>query len=97
MSAVVLDTHVWLWWLSDPERLSGPARAAVQAAVSDDAVHLSTISSWEVAMLVQRGRLELDRDAEAFVRATEALPFVHFVPVSNAIALRSIRQEEPAH
>ena len=57
---IVLDTHVWLWWLSAPEQLSESASAAIEAAVVDDAVHICAISAWEVALLVQRGRLGLE-------------------------------------
>lgn len=92
---IVLDTHVWLWWLSEPGLLSAAALEAVEAAVQDDAVHISAISAWELALLVDRGRLELDRPVEAFVQATEALPFVHLVPVDTRIALDSVSLDLP--
>jgi PIN domain nuclease of toxin-antitoxin system len=62
---------------------------------------VSSISVWEVAMLVARGRLELTLDVADWVAKSEALPFLGFVPVSNAIAIRSVRlpgdfHEDPA-
>jgi PIN domain nuclease of toxin-antitoxin system len=84
---IVLDTHAWIWWLSEPRLLSPKARRAVDAAVAADSVHISAISAWELAMLVERGRLQLDRTARAFIQGTEALPFVHFVDVDPRIAL----------
>jgi PIN domain nuclease of toxin-antitoxin system len=92
---ILLDTHAWLWWLGEPKRLGAGAAAALARAVEDDAVHISTISAWEVALLIERGRLELDRSAEELVRATEALPFVEFVDVDARIAARSVRLELP--
>ncbi|HXE43648.1 MAG TPA: type II toxin-antitoxin system VapC family toxin [Conexibacter sp.] len=62
---IVLDTHAWLWWLADPARLSPAARAAIDEA---DAIGVSAISAWEVAMLVQKGRISLDRDVAVWVR-----------------------------
>jgi PIN domain nuclease of toxin-antitoxin system len=55
---IVLDTHAWLWWLSDPSRLSDPAREKIAQTPE---IAISTISIWELATLVRRGRLELDR------------------------------------
>lgn len=87
---ILLDTHAWLWWLSDPSQLSEAAADAIARAVRDEAVYISAISAWEVAMLVARGRLSLDRSATAFVTATEALPFVHFVDVDARLGVASV-------
>jgi PIN domain nuclease of toxin-antitoxin system len=62
---IVLDTHVWLWWMAVPERLSDRARATIEQAVS---IGVSTLSAWEVAMLAARGRIELDREVAIWVR-----------------------------
>ncbi len=88
---IVLDTHAWLWWLGDPERLGARAAEAIERAVREDAVHISSVSAWEVALLIAKGRLDLGRSAEELVRATEALPFVHFVDIDPRIATRSVR------
>jgi PIN domain nuclease of toxin-antitoxin system len=91
----LLDTHVWLWWLSDPELLSPAAGVAIEAAAAEHAIAISAISCWEVAMLVDRGRLVLDRSVDAFVRGTEALPFVHMVDIDPRIAVASTRLSLP--
>ena len=49
------------------------------------------MSTWEVAMLVTRGRLELSVDVEEWIAKAEAVPFFDFVPVDNRIALRSVQ------
>lgn len=46
MSAVVLDTHAWIWSLMAPDRLGGAAEAAIVAA---DSVLISPVSAYEVA------------------------------------------------
>ena len=56
---ILLDTHAWIWWRADPGRLSAPAAALI---ATTDRIGLSAISVWELAMLVRRGRISLDRD-----------------------------------
>lgn len=87
---IVLDTHVWLWWLNNPEDLSPAARSRIEQSMKSRSVHVSTISTWEVAMLVAKGWLRLSMDVNDWVVKTEALPFLHFVPVTNQIALKSV-------
>jgi len=87
---IVLDTHVWLWWISNPEKLSNCAGQAIDQAVTEKGIIISSISTWEVALLVDKGRLELSIDVCDWVRKTEGLPFVHFMPVDNTISLRSV-------
>ena len=86
-----LDTHSWVWWASDPEHLSQMARDAIDRAAADKAVYISSISAWEIAMLVAGKRLRLTMEVGDWVAKSEALPFVTFVPVSNSIAIKSVQ------
>ena len=87
---IVLDTHVWLWWISNPENLSSGAGQAIDQAITENGIVISSISTWEVALLVDKGRLKLSIDVRDWVRKTESLPFVRFMPVDNTISLRSV-------
>jgi len=80
----VLDTHAWVWWASDPRKLSARARRAVEAA---DRLGVCAISCWEVAMLVARGRLVLDREALVWLKQALALPRIDLLPIGPAIAV----------
>ncbi len=53
MTGVLLDTHSWAWSLADDDRLSKPARAAIEAA---DAVLVSPITFFEIAQKVRLGK-----------------------------------------
>jgi PIN domain nuclease of toxin-antitoxin system len=55
---LLLDTHVYLWWLADDASLSEEARRAI--ADSRSVVHVSAASLWEVSIKEALGRLELD-------------------------------------
>lgn len=94
---IVLDTHVWVWWVASPERLSTPARDRINKAAEELQIHISTISSWEITMLVKKGRLELTMDVEEWVAKSEALPFFRFVPMDNRIAILSNQLPEGFH
>ena len=86
---ILLDTHVWIWWAAKtPRRLTARARRAIAESPS---VAVSAISPWEVAMLVAKGRLELDRDVLVWIRQALALPRVTLVPLTPEIAVRSTR------
>ena len=86
---IVLDTHAWIWWLSKPEEISQSAREEIDRAMEKEEILISSISSWEVALLVRKGKLELSIPVEDWVARSEALPFIQFVPIDNRIALRS--------
>jgi len=86
---IVLDTHAWVWWIGRPEEISRGAQEAIDRAMEREEVLISSISAWEVALLVRKGRLRLAMPVEDWIARSEALPFVQFVPVDNPIALRS--------
>jgi len=81
---IVLDTHVWLWWLAAPERLSPAGRAAIDAA---DQIGVSAISAWELTMLVRRGRISLDRDVATWSRQALAPARVVALALSHEVAV----------
>ena len=95
---IVLDTHALLWWVSNPEQIPSRARRLLERSITDDAgVSASSITAWEIAMLVERGRLELTMPVEEWIARVESLPWLTFVPVDNRIAMRSVRLENFAH
>jgi PIN domain nuclease of toxin-antitoxin system len=94
---IVLDTHTLLWWVNDPTALSRPAKKAIDAAVKSNSVFASCISSWEIALLVERGRLRLALDVRDWLSRCESLPFLSFVALNNAIAVESVRLPDFPH
>ncbi len=86
---IVLDTHIWVWWVSGSVTLPGAVQDEIDKSTESGTLHVSSISAWEVALLVKRGRLDLTMDVMDWIAKSEALPFLHFVPVDNNIAYRS--------
>jgi PIN domain nuclease of toxin-antitoxin system len=85
---IVLDTAAWVWRASDPRRLTPRARRAIEEA---EHVLVSAISVWEVAMLVARRRIQLDRPVEQWVDVALTLPKIQLAPLEPAIAVRSTK------
>lgn len=92
----LLDTHVWLWWLHDPAKLSASARSTVDSARDSSSLAVSTMSVWELALLVKKGRLELRLSPADIVAHCERLGFLSFLSVTAPIALGAISLE-PFH
>jgi PIN domain nuclease of toxin-antitoxin system len=88
---LLLDTHIWLWALLDPDRLSrGVARAV---ADPENELWLSPVSVWEAILLCERGRLEVDRAPVSWVRDALAELPVRDAPLSREVALASSEVE----
>jgi len=65
---ILLDTHALVWLVSEPNRLSRAASAAIQRARSTDGLAIADITLWELAILFQRGHLRAHGTTEASVR-----------------------------
>jgi PIN domain nuclease of toxin-antitoxin system len=83
---IVLDTHAWLWWTSRPSKLGPRASLEIDRA---DQVGVPTISAWELAMLVERGRLALDRPVGRWVAQALAHPRVVALNLTAETAVRA--------
>lgn len=92
---ILLDTHIWIWWVSDPARL-WTSHAGILAAGAEP-LALSAISCWEVAKLVEHQRLELNLPVGQWISAALARPGLQLVDLSPEIAVESTRLPPPFH
>lgn len=90
---IVLDTHALIWWVNDDGQLSDKARKAIEKELSNEAgqVFISTMTAWEIALLVEKGRLTLTMDVKDWIDTVTAIEGVRFVPVDNEVAIQSVR------
>lgn len=57
--SILLDTHIWVWWLTASSPLKQRERDALDAAAESRELHIAAISLWEVQVLHARRRLDL--------------------------------------
>jgi PIN domain nuclease of toxin-antitoxin system len=82
---VLLDTHTFLWWITDSPRLSARAREVIRD--SDNELFFSAASGWEIAIKAQLGRLQLPDDLEHFIVDQLSLNTILVLPIQLRHAL----------
>jgi len=65
---MLLDTHVWIWIVTDDRRIGPRARRRLAREAAGGRLHVSAASAFEIAALVTAGRLGLNQSAERWVR-----------------------------
>ncbi|MFZ4539882.1 type II toxin-antitoxin system VapC family toxin [Propionivibrio sp.] len=87
---IVLDTHALIWWASgDKEQLSAVALQAIERELEGGQIFVSSISAWELSMLVAKGRVALSMDVTEWLSWVGSIEVVSFVPVDNEVAVKS--------
>ena len=84
---LLLDTHIWLWSLLDPSRLSRRVRAAVRRTEND--LWLSPISVWELLVLAERGRMRLDAEPRRWLAEALSKTPAQEATLNFEVAVRS--------
>ena len=85
---IVLDTHIWVWWVHGDERLTR-IQVEVIEANETDVIGVSAISCWEIAKLVEYGRLELPCSLEEWFDDALSYPGIHLLELTPEIAIES--------
>jgi PIN domain nuclease of toxin-antitoxin system len=87
---IVLDTHAWLWWVSEPGKLG---RAAAEALAVATRIGIPAICCLEVAAAVSLRRISLDRDVGDWLDAALSLPKTVLLPLTPRVAVRATTLE----
>ena len=90
---VLVDTHVWLWMWSEPEKLRNETRTILEDPETD--LHVSAVSAWEISVKAHAGRLRLPTDAGDWLADARHLADVTQLPIMFAHASRA--GSLPAH
>ena len=92
-AGLLLDTHIWFWYLTGSRRLPTGLRRAIDRSV--EPAWLSPISIWELGLLADRGRVRLDVPMRRWTaEAREGFP-VQDAPLNDEIALKSLEISLP--
>ena len=85
---IVLDTHIWVWWVHGDARLSERQRSHLQASEALG-LGVSIISCWEVAKLVEYGRLNLPCSISDWFDQALAYPGAQLLDITPSIVVDS--------
>jgi PIN domain nuclease of toxin-antitoxin system len=88
-SALLIDTHVWLWLMEGDTELKPTARQIINLAAEHRQLWLSIMSVWEIAMLSSRGRIRLSQPVNAWVDSSLVEPGPLLQPITRDIATAS--------
>lgn len=82
----VADTHVLVWWTSEPTRLTSRMQDALTTVSAERPLHVPDICLWEISTLVSLGRLRPTIPLRDWLARASAAPLVRVVPIDAAIA-----------
>jgi len=87
---IVIDTHVLVWWSTKSKKLSKKAAQEFEIHKKRQEVCVSSISLWEIALLVKKGKINFTIGFDIWLKEIESVSFLRFIPVDNSIAINSI-------
>jgi PIN domain nuclease of toxin-antitoxin system len=82
---LLLDTHIWIWSVSDVSKLSRRVTSALKENSTE--LWLSPMSLWELKLLTEKGRITLDSEFEQWVEKALASAPLREAPLTNAVVL----------
>ena len=95
---LLLDTHIALWLDSGDDRLRASTRALIDGCWQNGgAILLSAITVWEIALLVDTGRIDLDVPVAAWIERFLDCPGIEAVPLGHQAACRSYQLHHFEH
>lgn len=96
--ALLLDTHIALWLDSGSDRLHQSTRTLIDGCwKSGGTIFLSSVTAWEIALLVDMGRIELDVPVDAWVQRFLDRPGIVGAPLEHSAAARSYQFHHLEH
>jgi PIN domain nuclease of toxin-antitoxin system len=93
---MLIDTHIWVWWVNEDPQLR-PEYAAAVIAAQPTGIEVSIISCWEVAKLVENKRLALTLPVLDWINAALAYPGVRLLPLTPEIVVHSTQLPDAFH
>jgi PIN domain nuclease of toxin-antitoxin system len=87
---IILDTHVWVWWVHSDEKITS-TQAEIIKANETDIIGVSAISAWEIAKLVEYNRLELPCPLQEWFYEALSYPGVRLIELTPEIAIESTK------
>ena len=93
----LLDTHTWIWWNMNPQKLSQRIKGLIGNAEMYDELLLSAISPWEFSKLLEKKKVGISCDPEDWINTALDMPKLRLVPLSPILSYRSTVLPQPFH
>ena len=87
---IILDTHIWIWWIDDNQKLTQQHRQWIQQYQSQG-LGVSLISCWELAKLVEKNKLNLSIGVDEWINTSLTYPGVQLLNLTIPIIAESTR------
>jgi PIN domain nuclease of toxin-antitoxin system len=84
---ILLDTHVWIWWLLGSDQLPRKERVELDRLASRGALRVAAVSLWETQMLCAKNRLTLNRPFDIWIREAAAADVVQILPLDVEVVI----------
>ncbi len=85
---ILLDTHIFIWWIDDSPRLSKRYRQIIEER-QNDGLGISIYSCWEIAKLVEYGKLELKFSIDDWLEISLSHPNISSIDLSIPVIIKS--------
>jgi PIN domain nuclease of toxin-antitoxin system len=95
--ALLLDTHVWIWFMLANVELAVGGRRAINRAAASGQLRIAAISLWEVALLASRGRVVLGQPLPQWIIEAVSAPGLSIEPLLPQIAAEASALPEAFH
>ena len=93
----LLDTHTWIWWNMDPDKLSQRVKEIIGKPNTYKEMLLSAISPWEFSKLLEKQRIGISCHPEEWINTALDMPKLRLVALSPVLSYRSTVLPQPFH
>jgi len=93
----LLDTHTWIWWNMNPQKLSKKVKDIIGKSDLYDEMLLSAISPWEFSKLLEKKRIGISCNPEDWINVALDMPKLRIIPLSPILSYRSTVLPQPFH
>jgi PIN domain nuclease of toxin-antitoxin system len=94
---ILLDTHIWLWWLLGDGQLSDRERDSLDNLATNRLIAISWVSVWETEMLERKGRISLEPNFKIWIRKATSPDFISLLPADLEVVLAQRKLPENFH
>ena len=94
---LLLDTHIWLWWLLGDGALNNIEREALDRAAESGDLSISWVTVWETEMLERKGRIELNQGFQKWIEAAVQPRIATLLPVDTEVVIAQRKLPDSFH